>query len=151
MAEAIERVSPVASVTGPIYLLLFPIPVVCFLGALITDFVYSSTAVIEWLNFSEWLLAAGLFFGLFAAIALLVEFFANDPIRAAVGWAHLILFYAALLVELVNSFHHTIDGWTAVVPIGLVLSIIGSILALAAVVTLFWLPVTWVTKREARR
>jgi uncharacterized membrane protein len=151
MAETVERVSPVASFTGPIYLLLFPIPVVCFVGALITDFVYSSTAVIEWLAFSEWLLAAGLFFGLFAAIALLIEFIGNDPVRVTVGWAHLFLFYAALLVELVNSFHHTIDGWTAVVPTGLILSIIGSLLALGAVVTLFWLPVTWVVTREARR
>jgi uncharacterized membrane protein len=151
MAHTIERVGPVASFTGPIYLLLFPIPVVCFLGALITDFVYSSTAVIEWLAFSEWLLAAGLFFGLFAAIALLIEFIASEPVRAIVGWAHLILFYAALLVELVNSFHHTIDGWTAVVPTGLILSIIGSVLALGAVVTLFRLPVTWVVTREARQ
>ena len=151
MAQTIERVGPVASFTGPIYLLLFPIPVVCFLGAVITDSVYSSTAVIEWLAFSEWLLAAGLFFGLFAAIALLIEFIANDSVRVTIGWAHLVLFCAALLAELGNSFHHTIDGWTAVVPTGLILSIIGSLLALGAVVTLFRLPVTWVVTREALR
>jgi hypothetical protein len=31
-------------------------------------------------------------------------------------------FYAALIVELFNAFRHTIDGWTAVVPTGLILS-----------------------------
>lgn len=150
MAETVERVSPVASVTGPVYLLLFPIPVVCFLGALITDFVYSGNAVIEWLNFSEWLIAAGLFFGAFAALALLIEFFASGPIRVAIGWVHIALFYAALILELFNAFVHTIDGWTAVVPTGLTLSIIGSILSLAAVTTLFLIPVTWIAARETR-
>jgi uncharacterized membrane protein len=150
MAEAIERVSPAASVTGPVYLLLFPVPVVCFLGALLTDIVYSSTAFIQWLNFSEWLIAAGLLFGLFAAIALLVEFISLNRLRVPLGWIHIAAFYVALLVELANAFHHSIDGWTAVVPTGLVLSVIGSVLSLAAVVTLFLLPIVWVSTREVR-
>ena len=38
MVEIVEHTeSRVASVAGLIYLLLFPIPVVCFLAALITD------------------------------------------------------------------------------------------------------------------
>ena len=141
----------VASVTGPIYLLLFPIPVVCFLAALVTDIAYSASAFLMWLHFSEWLIAAGLAFGALAALALLIEFFASDKIRAgAFGWAHLVLFYAALIVELFNAFVHTIDGWTAVVPVGMILSIIGAVLALAAVAALFVVPVTWVGPREAR-
>ena len=58
----------VATVTGPMYLLLFPIPVVCFLGALISDIAYSATAFLMWLHFSEWLIAAGLAFGALAAV-----------------------------------------------------------------------------------
>lgn len=151
MAETVERaVSPVASVTGPIYLLLFPIPVVCFLGALITDLVYSGNAVIMWLNFSEWLIATGLVFGALAALALLIEFIASRPIRVGIGWVHLILFYVALIVELFNAFVHTIDGWTAVVSTGLILSIIGCVVSLAAVATLFLVPVAWVARREVR-
>lgn len=151
MAETVEpAVSPVTSVTGPIYLLLFPIPVVCFLGALITDLVYSSNAVIMWLNFSEWLIATGLVFGALAALALLIEFIASRPIRVGIGWVHLILFYVALIVELFNAFVHTIDGWTAVVSTGLILSIIGCVVSLAAVATLFLVPVAWVARREVR-
>ena len=151
MAEIVpERVGPVASVSGPIYLLLFPIPIVCFLGALITDVVYSRSAQLMWLNFSQWLIAAGLLFGLLAAIALLVEFIASAATRIRIGWAHLILFYAALIVELCNALTHSRDGFTAVVPMGLTLSVIGAVLALAAVATLFFMPVPWGTRREVR-
>jgi uncharacterized membrane protein len=142
---------PVASVTGVIYLLLFPITIVCFVAALVTDIVYSASAFPMWLHFSQWLIAAGFAFGVLAALALVIEFFASDVIRAgAFGWAHLVLFYAALIVELFNAFVHTIDGWTAVVPTGMILSVIGAILALAAVGTLFRVPVARVKHREAR-
>ena len=152
MAEIVARPeSAVAGVTGPLYLLLFPIPVVCFVGALVTDVAYAGSAFLMWLHFSEWLMAVGLAFGALAAIVLLIEFFASRAIRAgAFGWTHLVLFYAALVVELFNAFHHTIDGYTAVVPTGLVLSIVGAVLALAAVGVLFFVPVTWFTHREVR-
>ena len=143
--------SGVARVTAPIYLLLFPVPVVCFLAALATDIAYSQSAYLMWLHFSEWLIAAGLAFGALAALALLIEFFASHAIRTGpFGWAHLALFYAALVFELFNAFVHTIDGWTAVVPTGMVLSIIGALLALAATGTAFRVPVTWVARRESR-
>lgn len=151
MAELTRHVetSGVARATAPIYLLLFPIPVVLFIAALVTDIAYAKSANIMWLNFSEWLIAAGLVFGALAAIALIVEFFASRAIRnGGIGWTHLVLFFAALVVELFNSFIHTRDGWTAVVPGGMALSIIGVVLALAAVVTLFRVPVAWVSYRE---
>lgn len=151
MAEIAEHVEgPAARVAGPVYLLLFPIPVVCFIAALITDIAYSASASLMWLHFSQWLIAAGLAFGALAAVVLLIEFFASDAIRRGrFGWAHLALFYVALIVELLNSFVHTADGWTAVVPNGITLSVVGAILALAAVAALFYVPVTWVEFRGA--
>jgi uncharacterized membrane protein len=144
--------SGAAIVAAPVYLLLFPIPIVCFLAALVTDIAYSQTALLMWLNFSEWLIAAGLAFGALAALLLLIEFLASHAIRnAAFGWAHLGLFAAALLVELVNALLHTVDGWTAVVPSGLTASIIGSILALAAAVSLFRVSIPWVRPGRAGR
>jgi len=152
MAEvAIYEESGVARAAAPLYLLLFPIPVVCFVAALVTDIAYSKSAYLMWLHFSEWLIAAGLVFGALAALVLLVEFLASRSIRTGrFGWAHLVLFYAALLVELINALVHTIDGWTAVVPTGMTLSIVGAILALAAVGALFRAPVVWVVHREVR-
>jgi len=151
MAVIVERTERgVASVAGPIYLLLFPIPVVLFLAALFTDIAYSASALLMWLHFSQWLIPAGLVVGALAALVLLFEFFASGTIRASgSGWLHLVLFYAALIVELFNAFVHTMDGWTAVVPMGMILSIIGAVLALAAVATLFRLPVAWVELRRA--
>ena len=73
MADIVEH--RVTSATGPIYLLPFPIPVVCFLAALITDITYSASAFLMWLHFSQWLIAAGLAFGALAAIVLLIESF----------------------------------------------------------------------------
>ena len=150
MAEiARTRESGVAAAATSIHRLLFPIPVVCFVGALLTDIAYSRGAFLMWLHFSEWLIAAGLAFGALAALALLVEFVASRAVRkAASGWAHLVLFYAALVVELFNALVHTIDGWTAVVPTGMTLSIVGAILAVAAAGVLFRAPVTWVARRE---
>jgi len=148
---AAHRNTSAANVTGPLYLLLFPIPVICFLAALVTDVAYWASALLMWLHFSQWLIAAGLAFGTLAALVLIVEFLVNNAIRAGpFGWAHLALFYAALIAELFNAFVHTADGWTAVVPGGMILSIVGAILALAAVGALFLVPVTWVEHRRER-
>ena len=146
-----RAVGRTAGAAGLVYLLLFPIPVVCFLAALVTDAVYASTGFLMWLHFSEWLLAAGLAFGAVTLLILIIQFLVRSTIREApFGWAHFALFCVALAVELANSFVHTIDGWTAVVPTGLTLSIIGTVLALAAVLTLVRIPVTWVERREVR-
>jgi uncharacterized membrane protein len=59
--------------------------------------------------------------------------------------------YAALVVEVFNALVHTIDGWTAVVPMGLILSIVGTILALASVRAWHRVPVVAVDRREAWR
>jgi uncharacterized membrane protein len=151
MADSTVRIeSGAARVASPIYLLLFPIPVVCFVAALVTDLAYSATAYLMWLHFSEWLIAAGLAFGVLAALVLLVEFIASRTTRMGLGWAHLLLFYAALVVELVNSLVHTIDGWTAVVPTGMIASIIGVVLALAATASLFRAPLARPVVREVR-
>ena len=56
----------------------------------------------------------------------------------------------ALVVELFNALIHTRDGWTAVVPGGLILSVVAAILAVGAVATLFRIPVRWVAHREVR-
>ncbi len=126
-------VRPIAIVRHPIYSILLPVPVVCFLGVLLTDIAYlNSGGNLVWLDFSSWLLFAGLLFGAIAAIVLLVDFIRSRAMRAGAGLAHLLLFYAALLVELVSIFIHSRDGWTAVAGIGLILSIIGAVLILIA-------------------
>ena len=135
MAEIVaERpVRPIAIVRHPIYSMLLPVPVVCFLGVLLADLIYlCSGGNLIWLDFSSWLLLVGLASGAIAAIVLLVDFIRSAGMRSRTGWAHLVLFYLALLVELVSIFVHSRDGWTAVAGLGLTLSVIGAVLILVA-------------------
>ena len=150
MANVLTRVGDRGEgVPGSIYFFLFPVPVVCYVGALVTDIVYASGAFLMWLHFSQWLIAAGTAFGAIVAIVLLVELITGRAIRGARGgWLHVALFYVGLGVEVVNAFVHTADGWTAVVPLGMVLSVIGAVLMLAAALTLLRLPARTVEFRR---
>jgi len=101
-----------------------------FLGAALSDAGYASTYEIQWNNFASWLVVGGLVFG---GIALL--FAINDlsrPTRRAPGIA---LYFAVLLatwvVGLFNALMHARDAWGSM-PAGLVLSIIGAVLACLA-------------------
>jgi uncharacterized membrane protein len=135
MAETVaERpVRPIAIVRHSIYSILLPVPVVCFLGVLLTDVTYlNSGGNLVWLDFSSWLLLAGLVFGAIAALVLLIDFIRNPAMRRGAGWAHILIFYLGLLVELLSIFVHERDGWTAVAGLGIVLSIIGAALILVA-------------------
>jgi uncharacterized membrane protein len=121
----------IAIARRPVYGILFPVPAVCLLGVLVTDIAYvESDGNLLWLAFSSWLLLAVLLFGAIAALVLLIDFIRSPAMRRAAGWAHLLLFYAALIVALGSIFIHERDGWTAVVPIGLTLSIVGAVLIL---------------------
>jgi len=111
----------------PILSLLLPIPIVCFVGALLTDLSYvNSGGNLLWVNFSSWLITAGLVFGGIAIVFLIV-----DGVRGSVSWLPFLLVGAAWVVELINALIHARDGWTAVVPTGMILSIIGVVLILA--------------------
>src|SRR4051812_6867654 len=135
MARTVARKAarPIAIVRHPIYSMLLPVPVVCFLGVLLTDIAYlNSGGNLVWLDFSSWLLLTGLVFGAIAAVILLIDFARSEAMRNGAGWAHMLFFYVGLLVELLSIFVHERDGWTAVAGLGLILSIIGAALILIA-------------------
>ncbi|WP_407146877.1 DUF2231 domain-containing protein [Bradyrhizobium sp. ORS 86] len=118
--------------THPIHPMLVPFPIVCFVGALISDIAYWQTAQMMWADFSAWLLFAGVVLGVLAAIAGLIDFLASRRIRElAPAWLHMAGNVVVLLLALFNSFIHSRDAWTSVVPVGLVLS------ALTVLVMLF--------------
>ena len=121
-----QTLNSTAEVAGhPIHPMLVPIPIVCFIGALITDIAYFMTAEMMWANFSAWLLVVGLIFGVLAAVAGLIDFLGNRLIRSrAPAWPHLVGNVAVLILAFFNALIHTRDAWTSVVPTGLVLSIL---------------------------
>jgi uncharacterized membrane protein len=128
--ELRERPQSTAKVAGhPIHPMLVPFPIVCFIGALVTDIVYSRTALIMWSTFSAWLLTVGLIVGALAAVAGLTDFFGDRRIRrSGVALAHMVINLTVWVIELFNAFIHSRDGWTSVVPTGLTLSIISVVL-----------------------
>ncbi|HET9813190.1 MAG TPA: DUF2231 domain-containing protein [Sphingomicrobium sp.] len=136
MEEAAARsaIRPLVIVDHPIFAMLLPIPIVCFVGAVITDLAYQgSNGNLLWVNFSSWLIAAGLLFGAIAAVVALIDLLRGVAgARGGAGWACFLLLLAAWIVELVNALIHARDGWTAVVPLGLTLSVIGAVLILVS-------------------
>jgi uncharacterized membrane protein len=109
----------------PIHPMLVPIPIACFIGALITDIVYSVTAEMMWADFSVWLLLVGLIGGALAAIAGLTDFIGNRRIRQQMpAWPHLLGNLLVLVLSFFNVLVHMRDAWTSVVPTGLILSVI---------------------------
>ena len=116
----------------PIYAALLPIPILCFIGALITDIAYTRSPEMMWIDFSSWLLLAGLIGGGFAGVILILELFRAGRGRSGALIVHFALLLAAWVVEVFNSFIHARDGWTAVVPTGLTLSVVAVVLSLLA-------------------
>jgi uncharacterized membrane protein len=43
----------------PIHPMLVPFPIACFVGTLLTDIAYVNTANVMWVDFSDWLVSAG--------------------------------------------------------------------------------------------
>lgn len=105
------------------YAFLAPVPVVCFLGALVTDIVYWRTAEMMWADFSAWLVTAGVMMGVLAGIGALFDLIAA-PRRTNGGalWPIVLGYSFALVLAIFNMLVHSRDAWTSVVPTGLILS-----------------------------
>ena len=101
------------------YATLRAFPIACFSLTLVTDVIYTQTSELMWLHFSEWLLFAGLVVG---AVALLLHFIDWLIRRVRPTWGAVLGSIVVLVLATINSFVHTTDGWTAVVPWGLTLS-----------------------------
>jgi uncharacterized membrane protein len=107
----------------PIHPIFAPFPIVCFTGALMTDLVYWRTADMMWETFSVWLITVGIITGVLAGIAGAIDFLGKRRIRAlSPGWPHALGNTLALILSFINAFVHSRDGYTSVVPEGLILS-----------------------------
>jgi len=115
---------------SPLHAILLAGTVPLFLGALLSDIAYFKTYQIQWSNFAAWLIAGGL---LFCGLALL--FALVNLVRAERKGGRPTVYFLLLLVTwvlgLVNAFEHAKDAW-AVMPAGLVLSLVVTVLACVA-------------------
>lgn len=113
--------------------ILLGFPAALFTGGLISDIAYLRTEVIQWTNFSAWLIAgAEVFAGVLLAwslLSLIVQW--RSPERmSALTLAGLLA--AAFVIGFLNSLQHSRDGWSSVGTPGLVMSIACTLLTLAA-------------------
>jgi uncharacterized membrane protein len=102
------------------------------IAALVTDVMYWHTSNWQWANSSAWLITAGLVLALVATLVLVIDFFTGRVGR--IEWISFLLVAAAALLSLLNVFIHSRDAWTSVVPQGLSLSVIVTILLLIAAI-----------------
>jgi uncharacterized membrane protein len=99
------------------------------MAALFTDYMYYSTALMQWANFSAWLIVGGLVIALLAAIFLVI-----DVLLGRSGPLHRLEFaglVVAAVLSIFNAFVHSRDAWTSVVPTGITLSAIVAIILFA--------------------
>ena len=100
-----------------------------FTLTLLTDWAYMRTTVLMWKDFSSWLLFFGLCVGGLAALLWLVDLviYRSRPV-----WTVVILNGLILIAAFINSLIHAGDGWTAIVPWGIGLSLLTCLLMLVS-------------------
>lgn len=111
-----------------------------FLGALLSDWAYTSSHQIQWVNFAAWLIAGGL---LIAGPALLwgaLDLLLSPATRHRRSLIYLTLLLATFVVGIINALVHGKDGWAAM-PAGLILSAV--VVVLAATASAVGLASTW--------
>ncbi|KQY89814.1 DUF2231 domain-containing protein [Brevundimonas sp. Root1423] len=117
----------------PAHAILLGFPIALFSSALVTDIVYLRTAELQWTNFSAWLISGALLFGGLVLAWALVSLALN--LRGS-GKGRNLIYVGVLAVMwilgLINALKHSQDGWSSVGGFGLTLSILCTLLALAA-------------------
>ena len=120
---------PVAS--SPLHATLIPLGASLLLAALATDIAYVRTVSTQWETFSVWLITGGLLLALLAALALVVDLLSGRTRHLAP--LKFVALASAAVTAVFNVFVHSRDGYTAVAPTGLALSLLTAVfLAVAA-------------------
>jgi uncharacterized membrane protein len=106
----------------PIHSILASFSAAYFAGALVTDLVYWQMPDVMWERFSIWLIMAGLVMAGLAVLAYIISALAGRRRWSGRAWPRLAGFALAVCLAVINAFVHSRDGYTAVVPDGLMLS-----------------------------
>lgn len=113
--------------------ILLGFPAALFTAGLASDIAYLRTEVIQWTNFSQWLIAgAEVFTGLLLAWSLIALVFQWRTAARTAGLLLSVLLAVTFLLGLINSLQHSRDGWSSVGTTGLLLSIGSTLFAFAA-------------------
>lgn len=114
----------------PLHPMVVPIPIVLFVGALVSDVSFVVDGSAGWAEASRWLLGGGLVGALLAAVGGFIDFAANSAIRELRdAWLHLFANLTLVLIEGVNLILRLPDR-TVAGSFGLALSIAGVLVLL---------------------
>src|SRR5215213_3424873 len=115
-----------AQVAGhPIHPMLIPFPVAFLVATLVSDLIFLRTGNPGWATASLWLLGAALVMAALAAVAGLIDFLGDERIRdLSAAWHHMIGNVIAVLLSLWNWYRRYEGGDAAVIPTGLLISVI---------------------------
>jgi uncharacterized membrane protein len=121
-----DVVPSTAAIAGhPIHPMLVPFPIAFLVGALASDLVFWGTGDPFWARASVWLVCAGFVMGVVAAAAGLTDFLGDHRVRAhSIAWVHFGGNALAMLLTLWNGLQRLGDPTAAVLPTGLILSVI---------------------------
>ncbi len=116
----------IAKIAGhPIHPMLIPFPIAFFVATFVCDLIFWRTANENWSNAALWLLGAGIVMALLAAIAGLTDFLGERRVRSLNdAWWHAGGNVVVVLIEIYNWYARYSEGTAAVVPKGLVLSLV---------------------------
>jgi uncharacterized membrane protein len=116
----------------PVHAILLASTLPLFLGALLSDWAYSSTYEVQWINFAAWLNAGAMVFAGVALAWAVIDFFRSDVARDRRSALYLLLLITTAVVGFVTALIHAKDAW-ATMPAGLILSFLTFVLALATI------------------
>lgn len=132
--QEINTRNPVSSanVAGhPMHPILITLPIGLFVATFLFDLVYWQTGRAEFATGALWLLGAGIVGAALAAVTGLIDFLGDRRIRdLSDAWQHAIGNVIMVLVQLFSFYQRYRYGASAVVPLGLVLSLVSVLIML---------------------
>jgi uncharacterized membrane protein len=115
-----------AQVAGhPLHPMVIPFPIACFVLTLVSDVAFWKTSNDFWVSASLWLLGIGLIMAALAAALGVIDVLGDVQIRnLSDAWLHAGGNVLVVVIELYNWYSRYEHGRTAVIPTGLVLSLL---------------------------
>ena len=109
----------------PIHPMLIPFPIAFFVGTFACDAAYWITGNANWAMVTPWLLGAGITMGALAALAGLTDVIGEQRIRALNDvWLHAGGMVIVILIEIYNWYARYTEGAAAILPKGIILSLV---------------------------
>lgn len=128
----------------PLHAILLGSALTLFVGALLSDLAYSSSAEIQWKNFASWLLVGALVLGGFALLWAVIGVF-RARTRGGARLFYPLAMLAAWIAGFVNALIHAKDAWASMPD-----AVMFSVLTVVLIVIAAWLGFTARGLRQER-